>query len=414
MKRLDYFKYAMEKELYRYRAWLMLMYSIPVENTEYTKNFHYKTTESEIFFDVDGELVKIEDYIPGEPILPINGIIELPKGFMGFVDDNITTTFGCATMNILMLYEPYRGKVKYQNKQLTPALLNGIAEEMLTTDKATVEEHIRFEDMCEYVTCLSRVIVGTLTDKSMSAPKPVIELRDKLLKQHAHELTNPSVYAGIEKQLAEAYREYLKDDPSSEYLYDGKSISSLLRTEVMYGSEPDFFDETKIKVIKDPLAKGWSKENIDVLTNTARAGIYNRGVATAMGGAAVKEVNRIFQNYAIEGTDCNAKEGLDVKLSDINYEEYVGRYLVGRKTPLTLDELSKLKGKTITIRSPGFCLMPRPTKCMTCMGDAVSHSKEKIGGQMTTMFSSYMLVFMKLMHSTSLKSAKFNPDNSIL
>lgn len=416
MTLLEYFQWAVNNKLHLQRKWCVQSFGIIPENIEVLEPYLLKLEDAGLFVDTGSGWVKITDYKRGQPLFDIDAELTLPAGFLGFVKNETKTTYGSLILNVLLFLTPYKGSVEYVNGKLTPSIVNGIGLKMLSRDRSTpdkhrivMREHLEFEDMCSYITLFSRVTNISATPKMIEPPLATQALRDELLAKHKDNLKDPIVAADIQKQLANSLKEEFKDDPGMRFMYYDKIFDvALMRTDVMYGAEPDFLDETKINFVMPSLEEGFSPEHMQIAANSARGASHDRGKNTALGGAAVKDVTRITQNYNFDTADCGSKLGHYVLIHNWNVREYVGRYPVGRATPYTEDELKALVGKKIRIRSPGYCQAKLPSRCKVCFGDRATTASDKITGQSVNMYSKYMLAFMKNMHSTALKVEHFD------
>lgn len=408
MTRVEFFLYCINRGLYRHRAWLLASFGqvigVAKIDDETTMGFI-----DGVFTYKDSEItITVSDHKDNAPIFPVFEEINLKAGDMVSVKEDIRTTYGNALINALLFIYPYGDKVPFQNKQLSGKDCNKIANDMLVSTK-DVAAHKKYEAATGYFRILGRGMVQGASEKSITLNPKIIALRDKLFKDHAHEITVPSVAASIQKQLAQAIKDDLKDDPSSRFFISGKSYDvSLLRTYVTFGSEPDFYDESKISVMKNSLADGWDIADLPMLVNALRGGIHGRGVQTALGGVGVKESTRVFQNYSITIEDCGSKDGIIFPVNSNTAKFLVGRYILGSDVPMTEEDVKKRMGKGIGIRSPWGCKAPRPTHCAKCCGDTVAKSGVGLNGQCLTAMSAFLLLFMKAMHTTALSTHRYD------
>jgi hypothetical protein len=183
-----------------------------------------------------------------------------------------------------------------------------------------------------------------------------------------------------------------------------------MKTMGMYGAEPDYYDESKLSLMTTSLTEGWGKDNMELLINNLRGGSFSRGKETALGGESTKITSRIFQNYHIDVDDCNTTMGLITKINDVNYKNYVGRYVVGSDKPLTIEELKAMRdsGKTIKLRSPAWCSYPGTSFCKRCFGHGVADNGLGLNSQAIIATSAMMYISMKAMHSRQLSVGKYN------
>jgi hypothetical protein len=211
----------------------------------------------------------------------------------------------------------------------------------------------------------------------------------------------------MQNKLSVMNEQYLKDDPAERFYISAKSRGALLTVMGMVGGEQDFIDESKINVMTRSLHEGWTIDDIPAMANSIRAGSFNRGANTALGGYEVKIIARIFQNYTIFMGDCQTKMGASVKISAVNADVFSGRYFVNGLAVDTNDLKTKI-GKIVYIRSPGYCNSEGFTICSKCMGDTISNSTVRIPALMTGAIGSFLSLFLSLMHGQSLKTERYN------
>jgi hypothetical protein len=156
------------------------------------------------------------------------------------------------------------------------------------------------------------------------------------------------------------------------------------------------------------LSEGWEAKDIPMLANTIRGGSYSRAVNTALGGAEVKVTGRAFQNYTVVKNDCQVKRGLKIHINKNNVNNFEGRYLVGKETPLTNEEVASHLNKVIEIRSPTYCLTEGTSICAKCMGDIIANSNVGIPGLMTGVTTKFLGLFMSLMHTSAMSTAEYD------
>lgn len=428
MTKLEFFIESVEKELYRYRAWSVSVFGIMLNDTSYdVKDLSpesYLTSAEEEYYicrmRVDDEQLAILrdddswdpilDYVYDTPLYHRNELVTIPKGFMnGWITEDTKTTYGIWLVNMMIVYFPYRGEVPYQNGEINEKF-NTIAYKRLMA--GDVESHLRFENMVGQLSVLAKVGCPAGSRGLLTPRKEWYALRDKLFAENEGKLDDPSTVASIQNQLATMAEKDIKDDPSFDYITNpGKQIhTSMLRTLVSYGSEPDYYDESKVTLKKHSLMEGWRRDDLPMIANTSRGGSLARGKETAMGGYEVKLTARLFQNYQITSDDCGVKYGLQVPINAITVDMFEGRYVAGRKTPLTKEDLVASIGKTLEIRSPFSCKMEKPTFCKKCFGDRVGSSNVGLLGQAIMASDVYMSLFMAMMHSTSLKVEQYEPE----
>lgn len=409
----DYLLGSIKENLHLKEAWIIATFSILPDNSN-IEELGITKNSNNVIVSLNNIQYKLDYKDKSKPIfIPIDKI-SLKKDDLIIIKEDIETVIGVLILNAICILYPYSGKVPFVNGYVKGSELNKIAYNALIIDKiVTIEEHIKFENAVSNLKIFDTLVVPSTTEKSISVPDEVIKYRDELLLKYKDQMHDPAKVAEFQKLIADRYREYLKGDPAENYYIKAKDINmSSMRTKLFYGAEPNFYDETKIDVIQKSLNEGWDVEDMQSIINAIRGGSYARGKETAMGGAEVKVSNRIFQNYTITDDDCLTKKGLNIFITNTNYNKLVGRYLIGNTKPLDEDTLKKNIGKYLFIRSPYLCITGNTTNstsfCKKCIGDKIANSGIEINAMTTTANSEFMQVFMKLVHTTELSVAKYN------
>lgn len=408
MIKQEYIIQSIKNNKHLQRGWLLSIFGILPPNA-INLEVGYKLDGDMLYMALDNsDWVEIDDYIIGQPLVGRNELLDLPKDILPNITEGIKTSYGILIINSIVLLYPYGGLVPYINGEITPKALNNIAYNMLKTN-GTIEMHIRFENAVMAITALSQAGVPSASRKSIT-PNPLIPIRKaELLKEHADNLNDPTVVAGIQKELVKMDREYLKGDSSMGFFIKGKSMNmTRLRTMSMYGAEPDFYDESKISVINNSLTEGWTVEDLPILINSARGGSYSRSASTALGGDEVKVTTRVFQNYTLSDNDCHTKNGLIATINNDNYDKFIGRYLVGSETPLTIETCKLLIGKRVLMRSPAYCRTEGTTICKRCIGDIVANSEVGMTALTSTVTSAFLSMYMALTHTSELSLHRYS------
>lgn len=428
MNKLEYIILAINERRHLERGWLLSVFGILPKNTgdhiavdaiDKLNKFHndigIKVTDGVMVVRINNKEETITDFELGKPLYDRDQKINLKAHDLKCIKQDILTTYGLLIINSLLIEYPYEGIIPYLNEEITPKKLNKIAAEALKSDKVTVPMHLKFENAIAAINVLAQTAVPTASEKSITPNKKAIELRNELVEKYKGQMNDPAIIAEIQKQLVALDKEYLKGDPSERFFITGKAVTSRLRTKGMYGAEQDFVDESKFEVMVQSLSEGWRIENLPMMANAIRGGSFNRGANTALGGNEVKIAARVFQNYTIKIEDCHTKLGLSLLVNEDNYKSYEGRYLVGNIKPLTDDIMKTHIGKYVILRAPNHCLGDGTNGvfCKKCMGDLISNSGIGITALMTTVLSSFLSLFLALMHGSTLSVKEYDYINRI-
>lgn len=352
------------------------------------------------------------------PIITMHDEFTLTKGMINnYIDSkSITTTYGRYILNYALFVDPF-----LNNASTTPIMpyLNDIfkAEKFqhklathILSDVITVEEYRNYQNNLFHIGSFTELSVPSFTEKSITINPAIIARRNELFNLHKDNLHDPLVVVKIEDELINMDKEDLKNDPSSGFLLSGKAYAvcrkKMFTTTGMIEAFSNDMSETDF--IPNSLSEGWDINNFKTICNEIRRGSYSRGKETAKGGEKTKFIMRVFQNATITMDDCGSKEGLKIRLTSENINNYNDRYIIDGDELVRLNSanFSNYTNKTVTMRSPQFCkAQPSHCYCYTCFGEKF----KKLGYKSVGMFvvdigSVLMLISMKNMHTNVLSS----------
>ncbi len=344
-----------------------------------------------------------------QPLFGINERVTVKASSLKCLKVDVDTTYGILLMNCILLEYPYGDKADYINGVMDDKVLNTLGEKLLKRDDVTVAQHFMFENAISAITNFTQIAVPSASKKAITVNPLVAKRKAELLLQYKDKLNDPATITIIQDELVKLDKEYLKGDPSLGFFIKKKSWNmTRLRTYSMYGAEPDFSDESKISVMTASLSEGWQAKDMVLIANATRGGSYARGASTALGGAEVKITSRIFNTFTIDDNNCNTTKGVECYINKNNYTSFIGRTKLNGSKPLTKDDLSALIGKMIYLYSPAYCSTPSTVICRRCIGENVYNSGVGIGALATTTTSTFLAVFMALVHTTSLSVAEYD------
>jgi hypothetical protein len=222
------------------------------------------------------------------------------------------------------------------------------------------------------------------------------------MKQYEGKLDDPEVAARIDAALQANDAEYLKGDPSLNFLITDKSRKVVRKKMFLaYGSEGGLGTASKPKYVTKSLYEGWDLENYSGMINALRAGSYDRGAETMLGGEAVKWLLRASSNIQIKDGDCGSRMGLLVEVREDTARLLTNSYVVtqnGVKLVESAEDAGAYMGKRLMVRSPMFCKLEKTDYCSVCLGTNLSRNKNAASMAVTQEGSIMMLIFMKAMH----------------
>lgn len=458
MKKHDYFIAAMNAGLFRRRAWVISAFSIINEAPEDWKKHPYpyrivQTRTGYFFVDPENtnELIQLEDCDP--TIAPFNrkDQFQLVAGDIPnytTMGEERLTSYGQFFFNWVMVAYPFGRKIPYLTGRISPGMLEKMvlprlqddptpnAQMVLTANAAVadqtgepvlnlgdprkqpiyVKEYLVMADSAFYLAGFTQLWVPAATRKAMTAPPGLAELKAQLLEQYKDKLHDPAVIAKIDAELIKFDSEYLKGDDAEGFLIENKSRKVVRRKLfLMTGAEAGLDDGIDVDLIQNSLSEGWDINKFPIMNDSLRAGSYNRGAETMLGGEAVKWLLRASSNMMVTQADCHSTLGNPVALSDENKKKYMGFSVVtdGGSEQLTDESIGNYLGKKVMIRSPMFCRLEKTDYCAVCVGPRLSMNPTALSSAVSEYGSKFMLLFMKKMHGTQLALAHMDYRSAI-
>ncbi len=434
---LKYLKYAFENDYPLNFDWLVDMLSLLPDGTE----DEFVKVEDNVFYGKikntetnEIELLELNTDYSNEPLLKPKTPLHLPKGFLPFIDEDMDTTFGRLLANFIVIYKPFNNKVAYINAPFTVGDIEDtiIKNLLISNDEIekkgkthiTIAEYEKFVDYVIYLSRLNRLIAVSSTEKTTQPPPNIKEYREKLINEYKKKygdnvLEKLDKVAEIDKKLLEYEKEYLKDDPTIKTYVKGKVLNAMKKMYLSYGHGGSFyFKDGKAHVVPESLAEGWDidDEKITVLYNDIREGSFKRGFETQKGGYGAKQGLRATIDMKVLDTDCGSKMYYNLNVTDMNYKELKGRYILKQGKPVlisTEEEAKKYIGKLVQLRTPMYCKLDKHGRCKVCMGEDMKNYENGIALMVIDMFGKVLNSSMKAMHDSSLNLVKLDLNDII-
>lgn len=434
MRKDEFFKKAMKADLYKTKKWIITAFSLFKSDGNQNKiPYEIVNIDSEwIFFNPETEAYETITELDGKPS-PAN------KPLFRFTEDieitgtdivnnmnpeTMKTTYGIFLANYILLVFPFQDKIPYINKEIKISGVEAMISKLLIDDdepdakgKIKIAEYKNFVKAVGQLEGLAPLCVPTITEKALTTDPKIKEVVAALKEKYKDRLNDPLVIAMIDAEVAKLDKEWIKGDPSERFYIKSKAFDVTRKKMLgVYGGDAGMGDGTSMTFIDKPLSEGLDLENLPVMFNSLRSGSYDRGTQTALGGVAVKQFFRVFQNCNITQQDCGTKVGIIRIIRKDNQKKFIGFYhLVNGKSVLISEEnINDLIGKTIEMRSPAMCKTPLTDYCEICMGVDNSRSKSGLGASAAAIGSNFMKMFLKKMHGTALKITKFNIEDNII
>lgn len=371
----------------------------------------------------DGET--FHELVPSEhnPAAPfsIADVIQISSGdVVNFKGGTLKTTIGHFITNKLVLSDSVGDKIPYVNGLFKIKDIEHELGRLLLAGEISVQQHLDYVENGTELGHMGELFVPTMSEKSVSVPKYILDRRDALLKEHKDDLGDAKVVAAIEKELVDMYKEYMGDDPATGFLEaNRKSYNDHIKTmHIMVGGVTNFGGNADdVAVINKSLSEGWDKRNFPAMANSIRRGSYSRGVETQNGGALTKLIFRAFQDVKLFKGDCGSRKGATIKFDNVvTPNMFFGRTIItgDGRVLLTEKNASKYEGKTVKMRTPLFCKQ-KGGICMTCMGDTFRKLEIDHPGTLAISVTSAMMSSsMSAMHVDSIDVRPIEFDDYIV
>ena len=421
---------AMKAGSYKKIAWIISAFSQINEGPEdYKKNpypYRIVQTAAQVFFvdpENDNKLTPIEDCVLGQPPFAFKDELDIEALSVPNLKTDIHTTYGNILFNYFVLYHTLKDKIEYVNGLVNISdLEKKIAKRLQDTPKPNQIRNDDFIYVDEYknwcnsllaLADISQLCVWAASRKIITPPPGINEYKNQLYNEYADRLNDPTVVADIDNKLLAFDAEYRKGDPAAENFYiSGKMLTARKKMFLTFGAEPGLENKFEVSPIKNSLNEGWELDKMPDMINNLRAGSFNRGAETELGGEAVKWLLRASSNIRISSKDCKSNLGKPKFISDKNKESLIGYTLIDDKNQqIKINEIKELEpylGKVLKVRSPMFCKLGMTDYCETCLGDKLSVNPDSLSLAVSEYGTTMMLAFMGAMHSKALQTHKMD------
>lgn len=423
MNKIDYLKWFFENDGYNEKAALQGIIAIQFEDEDSSGQF--KKIPCAPFVEngqfnalIDGAVVGIEGSVE-EPLFYMDEILELPGDFHPMLKGKpVRTTFGLLLFNVILIWEPFKGIVEYVNKEFTKPFFENLFREIMVSNpkegetipegKASVDQCLMFSHNCNFLEGLGTHFIKPGGVDALTVHPDVLALRDRLLEEHKHELSDPVVFTRLIDQVVDLDAKIIMSGPSKKFFIAKKFIdNSRKRMFIAFGIEPNATGDGWVALPKS-LDQGWDPAFLADYVNTSVAGSYSRSMATGEGGAQVKETLRLIARAVVSftHTDCNTPVTEDIEIIEANKFYWVGSWIrVGEKTELiTRQTVDKLVGKITKVRVPQFCTLVDGEYCKVCCGEGLGAYGERLSAEIVLIPTTMMLQRMKAAHTAGSKT----------
>jgi hypothetical protein len=430
MLKKDLFMLAMKASEYKRRSFVISAFSVIQEAPDAWKRQPYpyrivQTPAGVFFVDPNNEmqLTLIDDVKSGEAIYYAKEQVQITKGEVLNCSENITTTYGRLLFNYTVIINSFKNKIPYLNMKVSPKQIEDLIigrlkdnpekEEDRNDTDIYVSEYLDFSNAMFYLTGFTQICVPAATPKTITGAPGIAELKDKLLEENKDRLHDPAVIAKIDAELVAFDKAYMKGDLGEGFLINTGKSYDIVRKKLygMHGAEVGLEEKVDVDLIKNSLSQGWDIEKFPAMNNSLRAGSFNRGAQTALGGESVKWLLRASSNMNVTLDDCGSNLGIVINVNASNIHKLVGFSVVtkgGSKLIETIEEANSYINKKIMLRSPMFCKLTKTDFCKTCVGTNLSASPTGLSVAISEFGSAVLSMFLKASHGKALKLSRMN------
>lgn len=439
MKLRDYFLLALKAGMGRKRVWMNTLVSVVYNNAD-TPDFQYKPffEDGKMYFYMPNgnDRVYIEDYVDGRaPIHFRDEFILEPGDLLNYKGPgSLRTCYGNVFFNQLCLVEPFGDLFPFAAGTIVPAKFedeilermiddrdDGDETEMATDGKLYVWQYLKFCDHCLAIPGYADGLVTSTTRKSLISNPKWPAIRAKWIEENKHRLNDPAAVAELSVIADQVDDEHLAGDESIVFYKAKKKLAGARRkVHYMFGGESPFSDGTTVEFISKSLEEGIDTDHMSVMNNSLRFGSYNRGAQTALGGESTKTIYRMVGTARIIEDDCKTWLGVPTMVNKFNFDDLVGYSYIddGQSVEITKENVGGLLGRRIDIRGPMTCKAGRDVAkgtlgkgkniCAVCAGKALAENPNGIPAATAGVGGRFLMVFMSKMHSSTLRTVKWD------
>jgi hypothetical protein len=427
MTKLDFLKLWFNNLGYANKAAVQSIISIQFEDAESAGAF--KKIPWTVFVEkgkfhaiIDSETVVLDGKVD-EPFAVMDDKFSFPADFHPMLKGKaVDSTFGLMLFNIVLWWEPFKGKVDYVNAGFTKKLIEGHINRLMVDnpkegetvpdDKASVDDCLKFTENSYYLEGLGSFFVKPGGLDALSVSQAVLKRKDELFSKLKAEgkMNDPVAFTAAVDELVQMDREEMMKGKSKNFFINDKFINTARkRMFIAFGIE---LDEESGEWVALPrsLDEGLDPEQVVVQTNAAVAGAYSRSMATGEGGSQVKETLRLIGRGKVEGTDCGTPRTEEMTLVKENGNSWVGGYYMQGKEPvlITPEVLAKILNKPVLMRVPQFCMTTEGNYCKICLGEGLAMFASRLSAEVVRVPTEFMLQRMKAHHQAGRKRVKLN------
>ena len=427
MNKKELFLLAMKSEEYRRKAFVISAFSIFDESSDAWKKNPYPyriiQTKTGYFFvdpDNNNELTIIEDAIVGEALYGIKEKVSVTIAVgITNLNSDIETTYGKILFNYIVLIHAFKNKIPYINTRISPDKVedliigrlkdNPLKEEDRNETDIYIDEYLLFTKAMFFLAGFTQICVPAASAKTITAAPGIVALKERLLAENKDRLHDPAIIALIDAELVKFDKAYMAGDIGEGFLIGGKAYN-IVRKKLfsMHGAEMGLEEKVDVNIIQNSLSQGWDISKMPEMINSLRAGSFNRGSQTMLGGEAVKWLYRASSNMNVTEDDCGSKLGNVINVTENNIWWLKGFSVVTETGSDLVDSDEKAKsyiGKKVMVRSPMYCKLDKTDFCKVCVGSNLANNPTGLSVAVSEFGSAILSLFMKASHGKALTVA---------
>lgn len=434
MLKSEFFIQAMKQNLGHKLEWCIRAFCLINEQEDEWKSNPYpgrivQHHTGHYFVNAQQELVKLEDAIVGEPPFKFLDTLTIHPGDIPNNHEELLTCYGNLLFNWFAVVYAFGDKVPYQKgRAQVDKVRNSILknfyddpehESLKESDKIYVSDYLKFAEGIDYSRSFTQLCVWAATEKTITPPPGIKELRDKLVEENKDSLNDLATIAKIDAALVAYDAAWLKGDPGEKFLLGNKSRAIVRKKKFLqYGAEQGLDSEgVTADMIQNSLYEGWDIDKFPAMMDSLRGGSFARGAQTALGGVSVKWLQRSSANLKVGGEDCGSTLGSPFTITPDEARKVVGMTVIADGIQDKIEDeahAGKYLGKVVLVRNPMYCKLPYTDYCHVCLGDKLSLNPYGLSAAVSEYGSKLMLMMMSKMHGKEIATQKLNLDEIVL
>jgi hypothetical protein len=430
---------AMQSKCFLKRNWAISAFSITKPLVGTTVNSLEITTPYIIKHDplgytafnpITNEYEKITDSISNEPLFKCRDKIFITRQEVpNLKEEKVETTYGRLLFNYLVLINVFGNKIAYINKEVNLSDIEKIIAANLKDNKPDqvpvndtniyIDEYLNYSKAIFFLTGYSQLFSQGITEKILLPPPGIKEFKQKLLDDNKDKLSDMATIANIDAALVEYDSAYLKGDDGENFLISKKSRSTVRKKLFLMNGAESGLDDNNVSaaLVTNSLTEGWQIDKFPDMNNSLRAGSFNRGAQTELGGVAVKWLLRASSNMNVTVDDCGTTLGTPIDIDETNKHKLVGFTIIGKTNSIAVDtdeQANTYLGKRVMLRNPMYCKLDKTDYCKICIGKRLLVNPSGLSIAVSEFGSTLLSIFMQSAHSRSLELSKLKLNESIV